>query len=140
MRSEYLFPNGDLFNCYCCNLKLYICVVHPYAVGVSISLCLPYTNICPFSKTHQKQRQSADHCVKYYRRNSAGRLGSMVRLGVGIVIAEKPLDVHVESVGVLKVVSQHDSPCHDHQLEVKHDHRGEANRAPRKRRALEKPG
>lgn len=51
----------------------------------------------------------------------------MVGLGVGIVIAEKPLDVHVESVGVLKVVCQHDSPSHDHQLEVKHGHRGEAN-------------
>ncbi|KAL0200455.1 hypothetical protein M9458_003642, partial [Cirrhinus mrigala] len=57
-----------------------------------------------------------DHRVQNGWWDRTGLLWSEIRLRIGIIMTEKSLDVHVESIGVLKVVCQHDSPCHDHQL------------------------
>lgn len=75
--------------------------------------------------THHQCGQPGHHGVQQDGRDGAVVLGSQVGFGVGGVVAEKPLHVHSEGVGVLEVVGQHDGPGHDHQLEIQHDANGE---------------
>lgn len=71
--------------------------------------------------THQQRGQPGHHGVQQDGRNGTAVLRSQVGFGVGGVVAEEALHVHTEGVSVFEVVGQHDSPGHDHQLEVQHD-------------------
>lgn len=70
--------------------------------------------------THHQRGHAGHQRVQEHRRDRARLLRSKVRLRVRAVMAEKALDVYVERVRVLKVIRQHDRPCHDDQLKVKH--------------------
>ena len=69
-------------------------------------------------QTHHERGHTGDHRIEDRRRHRALLVRTQERFGVGIVVAEEPLNVNVESVRVLKIVRQHDSPGHDHELEV----------------------
>lgn len=85
-------------------------------------------------QTYRHGGDGGDQRVDDDRRRLAVVLGSRVRLGISFVEAEEALDVHGERVRVLKVVRQQNGPCHDDQLEIKHNGSSVRDWNPRRRK------
>lgn len=73
--------------------------------------------------THNRCRSWSQHTVQHKWWNEALVLCPRVRLHQIAILAEETLDMHLKSVGVLKVVGKQNSPSHDDELEIKHSHR-----------------